>query len=59
MDAVHVTNEEAAEVDASSCIGCGVCAPGCAAEAIDLILRAEVKPPPNLAEFLTARYKEH
>lgn len=33
-------------------------APGCAAEAIDLVLRAEVKPPPDLAEFLTARYKE-
>ncbi|MBL7177159.1 MAG: 4Fe-4S binding protein [Desulfobacteraceae bacterium] len=55
MGAIAVGDEEYAVVDADKCIGCGVCTPTCSTESVDLILRGEVKPPPTLEEFMTAR----
>jgi len=49
--------DQAAEVDEAVCIGCGVCAPGCDVEAVRLVLREEIKPPPEIGEFLEARMK--
>jgi ferredoxin len=57
VGAIVVGDDEIAVVDASLCIGCGVCAPTCDSEAVSLIVRDEVKPPPELPEFVTARLK--
>jgi ferredoxin len=57
VDAVTVGDDEVAMVDETMCIGCGVCAPSCDSDAVSLIVRGEVKPPPELAEFVTARLK--
>lgn len=57
MNAIAVGEEDIAVVDEKRCIGCGVCTPTCDPEAIDLALRAGADPPPDLAEFITARYK--
>lgn len=47
-----------AAVDEGMCIGCGVCTPTCGGEgAITLVLREEIKPPPDIPEFLAARMK--
>ncbi len=57
VNAVTVDGEVAL-VDADVCIGCGVCTPTCGGdEAIRLVLRDEVKPPPEVMEFFTARMK--
>jgi len=58
MEAIAVGDEDMAVVNEGLCIGCGVCTPTCAAEAVDLTSRGEVKPPPEISEFLTTRYKE-
>ena len=58
MGAIAVGNEDVAEVDTRTCIGCGVCTPTCDNEAVELMLRAGAKPPPDLSEFLTVRFKE-
>jgi NAD-dependent dihydropyrimidine dehydrogenase PreA subunit len=58
MGAIAVGDEDIAVVDEKICIGCGVCTPTCEPEAVELALRAEAKPPPDLTEFLTARYKQ-
>jgi NAD-dependent dihydropyrimidine dehydrogenase PreA subunit len=56
MEAISLEGD-AAEVDESICIGCGVCTPTCDTEAIDLKQRDQVKPPPDIPEFLKARLK--
>ena len=58
MGAIAVGDEDIAVVDPKICIGCGVCTPTCEPEAVELALRAEAKPPPDLTEFLTVRYKQ-
>ena len=58
MGAIAVGDEDIAVVDDNICIGCGVCTPTCDPEAVELSLRSEAGPPPDLTEFLTARYKE-
>lgn len=57
MGAVNVHDDTPAVVDQNICIGCGVCTPTCPTEAIDLSLREEIKPPPEVSEFLSARLK--
>jgi Pyruvate/2-oxoacid:ferredoxin oxidoreductase delta subunit len=57
MDAVAVNGGDFAAVNEDVCIGCGVCTPTCPTDAVDLALRGEVKRPPEVAEFLAARYK--
>ncbi|MCP4749436.1 MAG: 4Fe-4S dicluster domain-containing protein [Proteobacteria bacterium] len=47
--------DDAAEMDVKSCLGCGACIAGCEDEAVQLIKRDEVKPPPSPEEFITAR----
>lgn len=58
VGAIAVGDEDIAVVDENICIGCGVCTPTCETEAVELSLRSEASPPPDLSEFLTARYKE-
>ncbi len=58
MGAVAVGDDDIAVVDENTCIGCGVCTPACDPEAVELSLRSEANPPPDLTEFLTARFKE-
>lgn len=57
MEAIAVNDGKVAEVNEGVCIGCGVCKPTCSAEAVALVQRQEVTSPPELTEFLTARYK--
>jgi electron transport complex protein RnfB len=57
MDAIEVNDEDIAVVKGDLCIGCGVCTPTCSTGAISLILREGAKPPPDVSEFLTLRYK--
>jgi NAD-dependent dihydropyrimidine dehydrogenase PreA subunit len=58
MDAIAVGDGDFAVVESKLCIGCGVCTPTCPTEAVDLELRGEVIPPPDLSDFLTARLKQ-
>jgi uncharacterized Fe-S center protein len=58
MGAIAVGVEDIAVVNEIICIGCGVCTPTCDPEAVELSRRAEANPPPDLTEFLTARFKE-
>ncbi len=55
VSAVVVGNDEVAEVALEKCIGCGVCTPTCDNEAIALLNREEIKPPPELVDFVTSR----
>ena len=57
MEAITVGDEDVAVVNEGLCIGCGVCTATCTTEAVDLIQRREVEPPPEISEFLAARYK--
>jgi Fe-S-cluster-containing hydrogenase component 2 len=57
MGAITLGNKDVAEVDEERCIGCGVCTPTCPGEAVDLVKRAEVKPPPDISRFMAIRYK--
>ncbi|MBW2033795.1 MAG: 4Fe-4S binding protein [Deltaproteobacteria bacterium] len=57
MGAIAVNDDGVAEVNGDICIGCGVCTPTCETEAVDLVKRKGVKPPPDLSEFLAVRYK--
>ena len=58
MDAVTI-EDEVAVVDQDACIGCGVCTPTCGGDrAIALVLREEIKPPPDIGEFVSARMKD-
>jgi len=58
MGAIVVGDSEVAVVDESLCIGCGVCVPTCETQSCGLAVRAEVKPPPEVVEFVTARIKK-
>ena len=57
MGAIAVNNDDVAQVNEDLCLGCGVCTPTCTAEAVDLIQREAIKAPPEVSNFLTARYK--
>jgi electron transport complex protein RnfB len=57
VEAISRDEDDRAVVDETICVGCGVCTPTCPTEAIGLVRRAEVKPPPDVNGFLTARYK--
>jgi Fe-S-cluster-containing hydrogenase component 2 len=46
-----------AQVNTASCIGCGVCIPTCDTEAVALVQRGEINPPPDVEKFCTVRYK--
>jgi Pyruvate/2-oxoacid:ferredoxin oxidoreductase delta subunit len=57
MDAITI-KDDVAVVDEKVCIGCGVCTPTCGGDrAIALVLREEIKPPPDIGEFVSARMK--
>jgi H+/Na+-translocating ferredoxin:NAD+ oxidoreductase subunit B len=57
MDAITI-EDDVAVVDEAVCIGCGVCTPTCGGDgAVALVLREEVKPPPEIGEFVAARMK--
>ncbi len=58
VGAVAVSNKDIVVVDEKICIGCGVCTPTCDTGAVELTLRAEATSPPDLTEFLSARFKE-
>ena len=45
------------KIDERACIGCGVCTPTCNEEAVDLVQREELNPPPSIPDFVAARYK--
>ncbi|MEW6263620.1 MAG: 4Fe-4S dicluster domain-containing protein [Thermodesulfobacteriota bacterium] len=55
--AIAVNDDGVAEVKENVCLGCGVCTPTCPAEAVALVLRPEILRPPDVSQFLTARYK--
>jgi Pyruvate/2-oxoacid:ferredoxin oxidoreductase delta subunit len=57
MGAIAVGDDDVSEVDHALCIGCGVCTPTCTEEAVDLVHREEIKPPPTIQELVAARYK--
>lgn len=57
MEAITVGDEDVAVVNEGLCIGCGVCTATCTTEAVDLTQRREIEPPPEISEFLAARYK--
>jgi electron transport complex protein RnfB len=57
VGAIKVGDDETAGVDESLCIGCGVCTPTCDTEAVALVRRKDIKPPPELPEFVTVRVK--
>lgn len=57
VGAIAVNGEGVSGVDEAVCIGCGVCTPTCSSEAVDLVKRAEVRPPPDPGTFLAARLK--
>ncbi|MFH1150859.1 MAG: 4Fe-4S binding protein [Actinomycetota bacterium] len=57
VEAVSV--DDVAAVDPGVCIGCGVCTPTCGGEdAVRLVLREEVEPPPDVQTFVTARLEK-
>jgi ferredoxin len=57
MGAIAVGDDDVSEVDEALCIGCGVCTPSCPNDAVDLVKREEVKPPPSIPEMFEARLK--
>jgi len=57
VGAIKVGDDELAVVDEALCIGCGVCAPSCDTEAVALVIREEIKPPPEPMDFVAARLK--
>lgn len=57
MDAITV-EDDIAVVDEAVCIGCGVCTPTCGGDgAVALVPREEIKPPPEIGEFVAVRMK--
>jgi electron transport complex protein RnfB len=44
--ALEMGNDDVPQLSAERCIGCGVCASGCDFEAITLVSRADILPPP-------------
>ncbi len=57
MHAISIGDDGIAAISEEACIGCGVCTPTCEPEAMSLTQRDEIKPPPDLNKFITARYK--
>jgi len=57
VDAIALTADDVSVVNGDRCIGCGACTPTCPAEAVALVLREDLKLPPDVAEFLALRYK--
>ena len=57
MGAIAVNDDEVAQVNEDLCIGCGVCTPTCTSEAVDLLQRGAIMAPPEISNFLNARYK--
>ena len=57
VSAVAVGDDDVAVVNKDVCIGCGVCTPTCPTGAIALVMREDVKLPPDISEFLTLKYK--
>jgi Fe-S-cluster-containing hydrogenase component 2 len=57
MGAIAVGDDDVSEVDEALCIGCGVCTPSCPNDAVDLVKREEIKPPPSIPEMFEARLK--
>jgi len=57
VGAIVVGDEDSARVNERLCLGCGVCTPTCPTEAVRLVLRSEISPPPELAELLKLRFK--
>jgi Na+-translocating ferredoxin:NAD+ oxidoreductase subunit B len=58
MKALTLDEAEIVSVDETRCIGCGVCSSTCEHEAVNLVLRGKVLPPPRIAEVIAARYKK-
>ncbi len=58
MEAIEVEDHDCAQVNPELCIGCGVCTI-CDDEAIKLIQRKTVNPPPNLAEWAGIRMEAY
>jgi electron transport complex protein RnfB len=53
-----ISVEDVAQVDPDVCIGCGVCTPTCTGDdAIRLVVREQVQPPPDFKTFAAARMK--
>jgi len=57
MQAIAEGDDDVSEVDQALCIGCGVCTPTCNEEAVDLVQREKLNPPPSIPDFVAARYK--
>ncbi|MBA4367960.1 MAG: (4Fe-4S)-binding protein [Desulfobacterium sp.] len=57
VGAISLGGNGFSSVNPQLCIGCGVCAPTCDSEAIGLIQRENVTPPPSPEALLMARYK--
>jgi len=57
MGVIEVNNDDVAQVNEDLCLGCGVCTPTCTGEAVDLVRRGDIKAPPEISNFLSARYK--
>ncbi len=57
MEAIAVGDDDVSEVDQALCIGCGVCTPTCTEDAVDLVHREQIEPPPTIQELVAARYK--
>ncbi len=49
--------DEIAKVDHTVCLGCGVCVSGCDSDAIKLVQKEKIKPPPQPMEVMQARLK--
>lgn len=57
VNAINVV-DQVATVDEDRCIGCGVCTPTCEGDgAVLLRVREMATPPPQLQEFIAARFK--
>ncbi|MCD4722701.1 MAG: 4Fe-4S binding protein, partial [Desulfobacula sp.] len=58
MEAIK-ENDEYCEVDAAQCIGCALCVTTCPVEAISLVSKPEISPPPkNIIEMKIKISKE-
>ena len=49
--------DDLAGIDTSKCLGCGACTSTCDSEAVRLVVKETINPPPQVMEFLEARMK--